>query len=441
MKKLIKRLLENNLSLKIASIIIAFILWFWVTNLDDPIIVRNFNDVPVTITNGSYLESLGLTCILSETEDVKVSIEGNRSVVDSIALADIVVVADLTQIVSMDSNPVMVPITATCTKYPNLSSNNITTYPGNIALDVEALKSESFVVTPTTDGTKPTKEYEVGSMEAALDSITITGPESIVNKIDKVVSKVNVTGLSESKTLSGSIVIYDKNQDIVSDNQLAYLKMKELPEARTVDVDVELWRLVTGVKIEVGAIGVPKAGYQIGEVTAVPAEISVVGSENALEFLREQFNTIVIPDREINANNKSEDFTTKIDINEFLPDDIRLATDVSSTVLVSVQILPDGSQAFEVPISNITQENLGKDLMVSYDTDSIEVRVKGTAAVLNRLSGSDITGTIDLEDMIPGQYTVPVNIALPTGLLLVSNVNVDITIAETEVVSTVPEAE
>lgn len=441
MKKLIKKLLENNLSLKIVSVIVAFFLWFWATNLDDPKIVRNYNDVPVTITNGSYLESLGLTCILSETEDVKISIEGNRSIVDSIALSDLVVVADMTQIVSMDSNPVMVPITATCTKYPNLPSDSITTYPSNIALDVESLASQEFVVIPTTDNTKPTKEYEVGDMEAAMDSITITGPESIVSIIDRVVAKVNVTGLSESKTLSGSLVIYDKNQNVMPDTQLAYLKIKELPDSRNIDVDVELWRLISGVKIQAGVTGEPKAGYQIGEVTATPAEISLVGTEAALEYLKSQNNTIVIPDSKISVFGKSEDFTKKINIEEFLPDDIRLATDVSSTVIVSVQILPDGSQAFAVPLSNITQENLGKDLMVSYDTDSIEVRVKGTSSVLNRLKGEDIIGSIDLTDKAPGQYTVPVNITLPSGLLLVSNVDVDITIAEIEVVNTVQDTE
>lgn len=435
MKKLLKKLLENNLSLKIASILIAIFLWFWVTNLEDPVKIQNFNEVPITITNGSYLESMGLTCILSETDSVKVSIEGNRSVVDRITSSDIVVTADLTQIVSLDSDPVMVPITATCTKYPNLSSDSITTYPSSIELNLEALTSESFVVTPSTDGTKPSKEYEVGKMEASLDQITITGPESLVNKIDKVVAKVNISNMSESGTLNGTIVVIDKNQEALTENQLSYLKMKELQENGTVEVDVDLWRLVTGVKIKASTSGTPKAGYQVGDITAVPAEISVVGSDAALALLSLQNNTITIPNTEINVTGKDEDFITKIDINEFLPANIRLATDVTENVLINVKILPDGSKAFNVPISNISQENLGENLMVSYTIDSIEVRIKGDESVLNSLKAEEILGTIDLTDLTAGQHTVSVTLTLPSGLRLVSDATVDITITETEVIS------
>lgn len=433
MKKLMKKLLENNLSLKIASVLIAVFLWFWVTNLEDPVKTQNFSDIPITITNGSYLESMGLTCILSETDKVKVSIEGNRSVVDKISSSDIVVTADLTQIVSLDSDPVMVPITATCTKYPNMSADSINTYPSSISLDLETLTSESFVVMPSTDGTKPSKEYEVGKMEASVDQITITGPESLINKIDKVVAKVNVTNMSESKTLDGTIVVIDKNQEALKENQLSYLKMKDIQDNSTVQVKVDLWRLVTGIRIKASASGTPKPGYQVGEVTAVPAEISVIGSDEALALLAFQNNTITIPETEIDASGKSEDFVTKIDISQFLPANIRLATDVSENVLINTKILPDGSKAFNIPISNISQVNLGTNLIVSYVMDSIEVRIKGKESLLNGLKGEEIKGTIDLSGLTPGQYTVPVTLELASGLHLVSEATVDITIAETEV--------
>ena len=436
MKKLVKKLLENNLSLKVASVLIAVLLWFWVTNLDDPVKTQTFNDVPITITNGSYLESMGLTCILSETDKVKVSIEGNRSTVDRISASDIVVTADLTQIASLDSTPVMVPIIATCTKNINLSADSITTYPSSIPLDLQNLMSESFVVTPSTDGTKPAKEYEVGKMEAAMDQITITGPESLVKKIDKVVAKVNVSNMTESSTLTGNIVVIDKNQEALKEGQLAYLKMKDIQDNSSIQVDVELWRLVTGVMIKAGTTGTPKAGYQVGDVTAVPSEISVVGSDSALALLAFQNNTITIPASEIDVSGKSEDFVTKIDISQFLPTNIRLATDVSENVLVTTKILPDGSKAFEVPISNITQNNLGKDLIVSYAMDSIEVRLKGKESLLSELKAEDIMATIDLNGLTAGEHTVEVKLELPSGIRLVSNATVDITISETEVVNT-----
>lgn len=428
-----KKLLTNNLSLKIVSVLGAVILWFLVTNIDDPVITRNFENIPVTITNGFYLESMGLTGMLSQTDSVKVTIEGNRSVVDDISFSDIVVTADLTQIVSINSDPVMVPITVSCAKYPNLPSGSITANPGSIEIDLEELKTESYVVTPSTGGTVPAKEYEVGEMTVEPEQITLTGPESLINKIDKVVAKVNVTNLSESCVLNGDITIVDKNQDELEDYQLSYLKIKEVQEDRIVDVQVTLWKLRTGVNIKVSAEGMPKLGYKIGEVAAVPAEISLVGTDEALALLTVQNNTIEIPASEVDASGKSEDFVTKIDISSFLPEGIRLATDVSSSVMINTQILPDGSKAFEVPISNITQMNLEENMMVSYATDSIEVRIKGNESVLDDLTAEDITGVIDLTELKAGQHTVPVELTVPAGLILVHSVMVDITIAETEI--------
>lgn len=432
MKKLAKKLIENNLSLKIFSVLIAIVLWLLVTNIDDPSRTISYNGIPISITNGSYLESMGLTCTLSQTNTVKVSIRGTRSIVDNISMGDIVVTADLTQIVSLDSSPVMVPITASCPKYPNLSSNNITTYPTSIALEVEDIKSESFVVIPSTDGTKPVKEYEVGEMQPALEQITITGPTSLINKIDKVLAKVNVTNLDESTTLSGSIAIYDKNQDQISGSQLNYLKIKELPETYDIDVKVNLWRIKKDVLVQVGTFGTPKPGYQIGEVEVVPSTVSVVGTESALDLLEKNGNTILIPDTEVDVSGKSDDFITKIDINQFLPDNIRLATDVSSNVLITTTILPDGSRAFQIPISNITQLNLPENMMVSYTTDRIEVRIKGSATTLNAIKEDEITGSIDLTGLGVGQHTVLVELNLASGLQLVTEAMVDILISELE---------
>jgi YbbR domain-containing protein len=173
----------------------------------------------------------------------------------------------------------------------------------------------------------------------------------------------------------------------------------------------------------------------VGEILVVPETVSVVGSDDALRELLMSGNCIVIPETEIDVNGMSEDFTTKIDIAEFLPENIRLATDVSSNVLVSTTILPDGSKAFEIPISNIAQENLPDNKLVSYTTDKIEVRIKGSATILNTLDGAEIMGSIDLDGLGVGQHSVEVDLALPAGIQLVSKAFVDITVTEIEMVN------
>lgn len=113
-----KEKILNNLPLKIISVIIAIVIWYVVTSVSDPIVTRTFPDIPVQITNESYIAEGKKTYQISEQyQSIAVSIRGNRSVVNDITEDDITVTADLTQIVTMDTDPVYVPVTAVCREF------------------------------------------------------------------------------------------------------------------------------------------------------------------------------------------------------------------------------------------------------------------------------------------------------------------------------------
>ena len=101
----LKQRLKNNWTLKLASIAIAFLIWLVIGNINDPIIQKVYSNVKVNITNGSYIESRGMTYRLdSNYQTVSVTLRGNSSRVTK-RNDDIVVEADLTQIVDMNSTP------------------------------------------------------------------------------------------------------------------------------------------------------------------------------------------------------------------------------------------------------------------------------------------------------------------------------------------------
>ncbi len=426
-----KKMLTSNLGLKIGSVLLAILCWFLVLNIEDPVKDKVLTDVPITVVNGSYLESMGLSYQL-ETDKVRVTIRGNRSIVNSLVANDIVVLADMTQIVSMESDPVMVPLTASCPKYASLQPEAFTVLPDCVELALEPLVSESYVVTPSTGETKPNKEYEVGAMEVMPEQISISGPESLVSKIDKVVATVQVTNREVGGEFKGQIQVIDKNQEAFTEAQMSYLTLKGVEADGTVKVNVELWRLQTDVQIVAETSGTPKSGYQVEKVTTTPETVTVVGPDEALEALKALGNSIVIPPSEIDVTNKSSDITTKVDITSYLPENIRLATDVSPIVIVNTTILPDGSKLYEVPVGNLTQEKLGADMVAVFDTDRIQVRIKGDERVLRQLKAEEIQGMVDLENLSEGNHAVLVQFNLPDGVSLVDSVEVGITISKQE---------
>ena len=426
-----KKILTNNLGLKIGSVLLAFMCWFVVLNIEDPMKDKVITDVPITVVNGSYLESMGLSYQLKEST-VRVTVRGNRSIVNSLTASDIVVVADMTQIVSMESDPVMVPLTASCPRYSSLQPEAFTVLPDCVELELETLVSESYVVTPSTGDSKPDKNYEVGTMEVVPEQISISGPESLISKIDKVMAVVQVTNRTTGGEFKGEIQVIDKNQEAFTAAQMSYLTLKGVDSDGMVRVNVELWELQTDVSIVVKPSGTPKEGYQVEKVTTTPERITVVGPDDALEALLAAGNYIEIPSSEVDISDQSSDVTTKVDISAYLPENIRLATDVSSVVIVTTTILPDGSKLYEVPVANIVQENLGTGLVAVFGTDRIQARIKGDEQVLKQLKAEDIKGTVNLQDMMEGTYSAEVQFSFPDGISLVSPVIVEVTVSRQE---------
>ena len=334
---MIKKKLTNNLLLKILSLAIALAIWLLVANINDPVVVTSY-DVPVTIQNSAYLESGGKTYqVLEQQQMVTVILRGNSSVVEN-RTGDIQAVADLTQIVDMDTTPVMVPVTATCDR---VAAEDISVVPAAIGIEIEDMVSKDFTITVTAGDTTPSADYEVGTMEANPEKVTITGPESLIDKIDRVMAEVNTTPMNEDTTITSRLIIYDKNQDALDETEMNYLKF-DIGQP-VVDIHVDLWRVRGDIQLAVNYSGSPAPGYQVGDVTITPSTISVAGTDEALAQLAVEGNTIEIPADAVVLDGQDSDVETRLTLSEYMPDDLVVANNVE-TAIANVSIIPEGSQ-------------------------------------------------------------------------------------------------
>ena len=110
-----KRKITDNIPLKIMSVAIAVVLWLIVVNIDNPTGTNYYTLNDVELINKEYVESsdtIGKMCMPEQNQDsIKVAITATKKIRDKIKVTDISAVADLQQAVSLDTNPVMVPIT------------------------------------------------------------------------------------------------------------------------------------------------------------------------------------------------------------------------------------------------------------------------------------------------------------------------------------------
>ena len=419
-----KKSLMNKSTLKILSLLIAILIWVVVKNVQDPMLVKVITRIPVTIVNESYLASnLEVPLLIEGQDTVNVKVKGRESVVKELKREDFTAIADMTQIISMETTPRMVPVKVSC---EGLLDSDISVTPGNIQVDIEEQTSVEKIIAVNTGDTIPDKNYEVGVLKANPEKVTISGPESIVNKIDRVVALVDVSGQKETKIeLDSELKIYDKNQDELSEKQLSYLDLKEIRNNK-IKVTAEFWKAQNKISLKAESSGSPKYGYQVSEIKLVPDTISIAGTDEALQKLAEAGNSLEIPGSMIDVSGKSSDFDVNIDLTELLPENTKLARDLNSSVIVTVKILPYNSQDFELPATQIQTENIPEDMDLVFGQEKITVRLKGKDEDLKNLKPETVQMKINLKDYKEGEYTVPVTVTLPGGYELVDEIAVKV---------------
>ena len=275
----------------------------------------------------------------------------------------------------------------------------------------------------TTNNTRPDRGYEVGTLSSNPEKIKITGPISLINKIDRVNAAIDVSDASEDVTEETEVTVIDKNGEVFSDTDMAYLNVSK------VYVTARLWEVRSDVRIRAEYSGTAAEGYEAESITTTPNVITVAGSTSALEALEEQNNTIWIPADAVDISGEKSDYEEKINISDYLPEGLKLTADSSEDLFIRVNILPEGSSVCEVPTKNIIVENAPDTMQVAFDTAMIEVRVKKTSEDLEDLTEKEIQASIDLEDIEEGSHELPVEIRLPEGYELVDEVTTGVEVS------------
>ncbi len=427
---MIKNRIIKHPGLAVISLVLAFIIWFIITNYRNPIITRTITGVPVTVENASHVESMGLSySIVPGNDAVSVTVRGNRSVVEPLRASNITVEADLTQLISLDTSPVMVPLSVSV---PGIPPENCVTNPRNIGIELEERVSKDFVITPSNGSTKPANGYEIGEMTVEPEKLTVRGPNTLIDIIDRVTAVVDVSNKSRSGIYPCVIKVIDKNGAELGDSKMSSLSFST--EASQIKVNVTFFKVQSDVKVRVETSGNPAPGYQVGEIVTTPATISVVADETLLQELADSGNTVTISagSGTVDCTDAKEDFDVRINIGDFLPKGIRLAEDTTDVVMVRVHILPYNSKLISVETQSVVKENLDSSLNCVFDVSKVDIKVQGTDQALSSLTAGSVQASVDLTGLSEGKHDVPLKVTLPQDLELVEDVTVSVTLSKTK---------
>lgn len=389
-KKILARI-TNNALLKILAVVLAFFLWMVVVNVNNPQTTASFT-ATVEVKNDSIITENGkVYAILDNSDSVRFTVSGPRSIVESLSVSDFQVVADMNKI-NMELG--LIPVDVTALRYA--SKLSISVKNTNIRVSIEDIQAAQFVVSAYAEGT-PKNGYAAGEIVCEPSTITITGPQSVIERISKVVAPVQVDGVYADRTQTVIPTVLDGNGDVISSSSIQL-------EPSSVQVTAHILE-TKEVSINVETTGRIKEGYSLVSLKCVPSKVVVKGDRDALSA----FSSITIPANEIDLSNATGKVEKSINITQYLPEGVNLVDEDQGTVIVTADIEKLSTKTFKIPVSAIDVLNLNTLYKVQFNQTEITITVMGKAEALNNLTAEALGVYIDLKGYEEGIFNVTVS--------------------------------
>lgn len=418
-----KKLLTRNLGLKLASLLLAFVLWFLVAQIYDPKDTVTFNNIQVRLINTELLDEEGKVYeVLDNSNLVRVTVTGPQSIVKSeLRRSDIVAEADMSKLTDIN--------TIAITYYCENISNDSVEIKGNhdsVRLNVEDKTSKWIKLESNTIG-DVASGYMIGNVTLDQTNIEVTGPKSAISQVDHAGVDINVTDSTTSLSANVDIKLYDAD-----DNELVLESVKKNVDSAYMTVEV----LATKeVPVEIEYMGVPEDGYMAtGEVESSVPTVRIAGTVSTLVGI----SAITVPENRMNITGQSDNLVDIINLKEYLPANVRLADkSFDGKITATVYIEPIVSKDLTVAAENISVTGVpdGMEAEITSTAEEYNITVSGLSRDVSILHDSSVTGILNLtqwmedngvEELTPGTYTIPVTFNLAEDITVTPDINIHI---------------
>lgn len=432
--------MKSKITMLILSLVIAFGLWFYVISVISPDSEITITNVKVDVVGKVKLQESGLI-VTSDTDNITVDLvlTGNRTDLMKLDRDSFIATADIS---SIDKAKLEQPVPITVTAPGNVT---VETQYDYITVRVEKLVTNTEVpLNLVYDESELAPGYTLKKSGITYpEFIAVAGPESLMQTVDRAEAVVDLStrqdGLYDE---SLSYVLYDENGKALYDAQQE-IDNKLLTHNKTVPVTLPIY-YTKDLPLELTF----KEG---GGATAVDVQVKfyIPAPEGSGEA-DEEITHIMVSGNKLNLDGITalklatvdlgavrEGHTETIDLetlalfsstginNESGIKQIRyeitfpeLDEKAFSNMLVETEGVPDGMQA-------------------NVKTRRVDIVIRGSAALVNRLTLADISVIIDLSGAKLGQDDYAVKVVFGPGFetlhaLTVDDITVDVIEAESE---------
>ena len=389
--------MKKKIVYALLSIVIAFGLWAYVITTVSPEWEETYYNIPVVLNNETVLHENGLMVLEDEIPKVTLKLQGNRSDLVNLNSANITLIADLAKIYETGEQNLPYSIT-----YPGDVPDNsieiLSKLPQYITLTIAERKTAEVPVVPQYVGSVP-EGYQTDKENMVLDHqfVTVTGPASVVDRIEMAKIEVNLENQTETIRQVYSYTLCDKDGNEVTSEHI-------VTDVSEVNLTLKIRRYK---EIQL-VVNVVYGGGATETNTVIQQDlktIQVSGTQQQLDDLGDSLSLGEIRLGEI-PENTTKEFEIK------LPEGVENLTGKDT---VSVKIEFSNLVSKSIKVSNIQAKNVPPGMKANIVTMEMAVVVRGPKAQIDALTAENLRVQVDFADAQAGADTYKALVQVNSG--------------------------
>lgn len=375
---------SSSLARLLLSLVLAVVLWGWVTTSRDPETERNFSNIPIASEGLA-----GDLVLVTELPSAGIRVTGPQSAVNRLSATELAATIDLSDII--ETGPYTVRVNANAPD--DIWSTEVT--PENLNVVIERQAAKSLPVTPRLSGA-PGSSQQVGNITPDASEVTVSGPSSLVGRVVRVELTVDITNRTADFTDTFEPVAVDETGQPITGITLN-------PGLITASVEITARGKRVAVIAQIN--GDPAPGYEVVDRLINPDTVLIDGPPDVIDSM------ITVSTEVVDISGAEDDVARRVTIAE-LPEGVTLLDPPNGIVDVVVQIRQRGQQQ-PLPSQQVTVVNLEPGLQATVAPNEVLVTVVGNEQELESLSTASLVVQIDAEGLGPGVHELTPTVVLP----------------------------
>ena len=397
MSEKIRVFFMKNIIWKIAALFMAIILWFIAVNIENPIKTRTIS-LSVGLKNEEILEENNMVLLnrdaLLQTR-INLRITGQTRTVDALKAEDIFMHVDISEIYQGNfGNSYKAFRARVRVDFPKGVDNiDFTLNIDEIDVVIDFLDTREFMVLAKLIG-ELEEDFIYSDPVITPAVVNITGARSILDSIKDVFIEADITGLDNDFVANRALVIYDINNQNITNKLKTDINMLNLNLAVN-----KISRIFINMPNVRGSVA---AGFSISNITLSQNFIEVSGKVEDILSL----GAINLAPVDISLARST--VTAVYDLTSILEEHgLTIKEEFDSYVEVRVFVEQEVTRTFNVPIENF--EIIGDTTYALFE-DYVEVKLIGKNEHVFLVNEAVIKGHIDISELDNGVHQVFVHV-------------------------------